>query len=92
MPTRKPRLALTLPEHVRAAIDELSDATQKPSSTLVSELLEEMVPQLQGMAKVARAARSGNPLAAKRALQHMFGDALAEAMTAQQSDMFKGKK
>lgn len=90
MPTQKPRLALTLPPHVRAAVDDLADAMQKPASTVVSQLLEEMVPQLEGMAKVARAAKSGNKVAAKRALQHMFGDAMAEVLV-EQREMFKGK-
>lgn len=89
MPTRKPRMALTLKPHVTAAIDDLANALQKPASTVVSNLLEEMVPQLEGMAKVARAAKSGNKVAAKRALQHMFGDAFAEVL-ADQRDMFKG--
>jgi predicted DNA-binding protein len=82
-------MALTLPDHVRDAVYDLADAVGKPASKVVAELLEEMVPQLEGLAKVARAAKSGNKAAAKRALTHMFGDAMAEHM---QSDLFrKGK-
>ena len=88
MPSRNPRLFLTLPPDVRAAVDDLADALGKPSSTVVAQLLEEMVPQLQGLAKVARASRSGNRAAAKRALQHMLGEGLAEALT-DQAEMFK---
>jgi hypothetical protein len=51
-----------------------------------------MVPQLEGLAKVARAARSGNQDAAKRALRHMIGDGMAEVITEMQPDMFKGKR
>jgi predicted DNA-binding protein len=92
MPSRNPRLALTVPPDVRAAIDELAEAVGKPSSTVVVELLAEMVPQMQGLAKVARAAKSGNKAAAKRALAHMLGDSMAELMAVQQPDMFAGGK
>lgn len=92
MPTQKPRIAVTLDAHVRAAVDDLADALQKPASKVVAQLLEEMVPQLEGLAKVARAARSGNKVAAKRALQHMLGDSMAEIITANQADMFKRGK
>jgi hypothetical protein len=88
-------MALTLPEDVHAAIHDLADAVGKPASKVVTELLQEMVPQLVDLAKISRAARAGNNAAAKRALQHMLGDALAEAMTAQQPELFatpKGRK
>lgn len=91
MPSQKPRLALTLPEHVREAIDDLADAMGKPASSVVTGLLEEMVPQIQGLAKVVRASKSGNKAAAKRALVHMMGDNFAALVTATQPDMFKGK-
>lgn len=91
MPTKLPRLALTVSEHVRAALNDLADAMGKPASKVASELLEEMVPQLEGLAKVARAAKSGNRAAGQRALAQMFGDNMAEVMTAQQPDMFKPK-
>ena len=92
MPTKLPRMALTLPEDVHAAVYDLADAMGKPASKVVTELLQEMVPQLQGLAKIARAGRSGNKAAAKRALQHMFGDSLAEVMSQQQPELFgKGK-
>lgn len=84
-------MALTLPENVRNAVYDLADAVGKPASKVVTELLEEMVPQLEGLAKVARAAKSGNKAAAKRALTHMLGDGLAELMVQQQPDMFKRK-
>jgi predicted DNA-binding protein len=91
MPTRKPRMALTLNPKVEAALSDLSDALGKPAATLAAEMLEEMVPQLEGLAKFARASKSGNKAAAKRALTHMLGDSMAELMTQVQPDMFKGK-
>jgi predicted DNA-binding protein len=84
-------MALSLPDDVRDALDDLADATEKPASTLVSELLQEMLPQLEGMAKVARALKAGKHSAAKTAMRHMLGDTLAHLMIEQQPDMFKGK-
>lgn len=95
MPSQKPRMALTLPEDVYAAIHGLADAVGKPASKVVTELLQEMVPQLEGLAKIARAGKAGNKAEAKRALQHMFGDSMAELMSAEQPGLFgkpKGKK
>jgi predicted DNA-binding protein len=93
MPTRKPRMSITLPDHVAAAVNALADASQKPPASVVAELLEEMVPQLEGLAKVMRASRAGNQAAAKRALTHMLGDSLAEMLAAQQPELFsKGGK
>jgi predicted DNA-binding protein len=91
MPSRKPRMALTLPEHVNAAVHDLADAMGKPASKVVTELLEEMVPQLEGLAKIARAGKAGNKAAAKRALQHMMGDQLAEVMAIQQPELLVKK-
>lgn len=93
MPSQKARMALTLPDDVRDAVSDLADAMDKPASKVVTDLLQEMVPQLQGLAKIVRASKAGNKAAAKRALQHMMGDAMAEVMSTQQPDMFrKGKK
>jgi predicted transcriptional regulator len=93
MPSQKARMALTLPDDVRDAVSDLADAMDKPATKVVTDLLQEMVPQLQGLAKIVRASKAGNKAAAKRALQHMMGDAMAEVMSAQQPDMFrKGKK
>ena len=94
MPSTRPRMALTLPDDVHAAVHELADALGKPASKVVTELLQEMVPQLQGLAKIHRASKAGNAAAAKRALQHMVGDAMAEVLTSEQPELFAkpGKK
>lgn len=92
MPTQKPRISLTLEPHVEAAIRDLADAMGKPAATVVSQLLEEMVEQIQGLAKVARATTSGNRAAMKRALRDMVGDAVADLMTATQQELIPSKK
>ena len=93
MPSSKPRMALTLTDELRSALDDLAEAIGKPASTVAGELLNEMIPQILGLAKFARAAKSGNKAAAKRALVHMVGDNMAEMMQAQQPELFaKSKK
>lgn len=93
MPSRLPRLSLTLNDELKRALDDMSDALGKPAATLTVELLTEMIPQLEGIAKMARAAKSGNKAAVKRALAHMVGDNMAEMMAMQQPELFgKGKK
>jgi hypothetical protein len=92
MPSQKARMALTLPDDVRDVLNDCADAMGKPASKVVTDLLQEMVPQLQGLAKVARATRDGNKAAAKKALQHMMGDNFAAMVEATQPDMFPPKR
>jgi hypothetical protein len=51
-------------------------------------MLVEMIPQFEGITKMALAAKSGNKAAAKRAVVHMFGDSMAQLMTMQQPELF----
>lgn len=88
MPTQKPRIAVTLDPKADRALDNLAEAMGKPKATIVSELLLEMVPQLEGLAKISRAAKAGNKAAAKRALRHLMGDAFAEAVALTQPDLY----
>ena len=91
MPTRLARMALTVPDDLVVALADLAEAWEKPAATVVVEILRGLIPQLHGLAKLSRAAKSGNQAAAKRALVHMVGDSLAEMMSAQQPD-FPPKK
>lgn len=91
MPTVQRRMALTLPPDVEAAVFDLADALGKPASKVVTELLQECIPQLQGLAQLTRAAKAGNRAAVKQTLQHMVGDAAAALLTAQQGDFFPQK-
>lgn len=83
MPTRKRRLQLSLPDDLTVSLVALSRALDRPVATIVVSLLVELQPQLDGLTKVYVAARSGNKVAAKRALVHMVGDNLAELMAQQ---------
>lgn len=80
MPTTRPRIAITPSDALREALEALGDALERPVSTVAVQLLEEMTPQLVDLAKVARHTKAGKKAAAKRALQHMVGNALAEQL------------
>ena len=92
MPSRKPRLILTVPDDLMATLRGLAQATEKPMATIVVDLLREIQPQLQDLAKLITHAKAGRKQAAKRTLAHMVGNQLAEMMAAQQGEMFKGGK
>jgi hypothetical protein len=83
MPSKKPRVALILEDDLLFAIAELADAQDKPITTTIVELLKEIQPQIEGLAKLIRHAREGNKVAAKRALSHMVGDSLASVLSQQ---------
>lgn len=88
MPSQKPRVAVTLDPSINAALDAMAEVVGKPKATVIADLLLEMLPQIEGITKIARASRAGNKAAAKRALVHMVGDGMAELIAAQQKDMF----
>ena len=92
MPTQKPRLALTVSPELQVALSNLAVAVGRPAATVAAELLEDMLPQLEGLTKIAKSVKDGNKVAAKRALQHLLGDAFAEAMATQQPDLFKNRR
>lgn len=85
------RVALTLPPELLEALDGLATALGRPMATVVSETLVELIPQFEGLTKLAIASKAGNKAAAKRALVHMLGDNMAEMMQMQQPELF-GKK
>lgn len=84
MPTTRPRIALTPSAELKAVLDDLADALEKPTAGMVCDLLTEMQPQLVDLTKYIRHAKEGRKAAAKRALQHLFGNALAEQLELQQ--------
>lgn len=81
MPNVSPRIAITPTPELKAALEELADAMEQPVSRIIVSLLTEMAPQLRDLAKVARHTKAGKTAAAKRALQHMVGNALAEQLS-----------
>lgn len=49
MPSRKPRIALTVPDDLHDMLDRLSDLTGTPKTKLILEILEESKPVFQQM-------------------------------------------
>lgn len=92
MPTRLPRLALTLPVSLRVTLDDLSEAMEKPLAALVVELLVEMEDQLKGLTKLVNASKVGNKAAVKRALVGMVGETVATIMSQTQPELFAEKR
>lgn len=80
---RQRRMAMTLPAETEAALWDLADALGKPAATVAAEILTEMAPQLHDLAKVSRFAQAGKGAAAKRALTHLMGNAMAQVMAEQ---------
>lgn len=87
MPTQKPRCNVTLKPHVRDALQAFSDEVGKPVATVVANLLEEMVPQLDGLTKIAKATKAGNKSAATKALRHLMGDGMANLLQQHQREL-----
>ena len=44
MPSRKPRIALTVPDEINDTLDRMSDLTGIPKSKLIIEMLSEYLP------------------------------------------------
>lgn len=49
MPSRKPRVALTVPDDINATLDRLSELTGTVKTKLIIEMLEEYLPVLDRM-------------------------------------------
>ena len=47
MPTKKPRIALTVPDEINNTLDRMSDLTGVPKTKLIVEMLEEYTPILE---------------------------------------------
>ena len=92
MPTRKPRVAIALDDAVLASIRNLAHASGKPVASVIADLLTEMTPQLDDIAKMMRLTKAGKGAAARKVLQRMYGDSVARALTATQPELFEGKK
>lgn len=74
------RLIISCPAPLRAALQDMADATGQPVATVATQVLVEMVPNLHDLAKYLRLMKAGKKDSAKRALQHAFGNAYAEML------------
>ena len=93
MPSRKPRLALTVPDELMEALTALGKATGKPASAVTVEMLMETLPVIVGTTKMIIQAKAGNKAGVKRTLTHMVGDQAAAMLLSMQTELpLKGKK
>jgi len=91
MTTKHRRITISLPPEVDEALLALSEAENRPQAKVVTEILTEFAPQMLSMAKLHAQIKAGQKVDAKRTIQHMLGDQMAQLLT-EQSEMFKAKK
>lgn len=91
MTTKNRRITISLPPEVDAALLAMAQAEGRPQAKVVTEILTEFAPNMLSMAKLHEQIKAGKKQDAKRTIQHMMGDQLAE-LIAEQTDFFKGKK
>ena len=80
MPTKLRRLTIALPPAVDAAVTALAEVEGKPHSKVIVEYLAEVASTMLGVAKIGRQVKAGRGAEAKRTMQHVFGDQLADMM------------
>ena len=86
------RVALSVPEDLRAVLQGFADASGKPLASVIVDLLREMEPQLVALTKIQQQVKAGKVSAAKQTLRHLMGDAMAAAIAGGRPELFRGKK
>lgn len=76
MPSRKPRIALTVPDEINDTLDRLYELTGTPKSKLIVEMLEQYVPILEQVVdtleKIKSDKENGKEIAKKFAQDLLF--------------------
>lgn len=76
MPSRKPRIALTVPDDINDTLDRLYELTGTPKSKLIVEMLEQYVPILDEVVstleKIKADKENGKEIAKKFAQDMLF--------------------
>ncbi len=76
MPSRKPRIALTVPDEINETLDRLQELTGTPKSKLIVEMLEQYVPILEQVVdtleKIKADKENGKEIAKKFAQDMLF--------------------
>lgn len=76
MPSRKPRIALTVPDDINQTLDHLYELTGTPKSKLIVEMLEQYFPVLQQVVdtleKIKADKENGKEIAKKFAQDMLF--------------------
>ena len=76
MPSRKPRIALTVPDDINDTLERLYELTGTPKSKLIVEMLEQYVPVLDqvvtALEKIQADKENGKEIAKKFAQDMLF--------------------
>ena len=91
MATKFRRITISLPPELDKALLAMAKAENRPQASIATECLMEFVPTMLAMAKLHDQIKSGKKIDAKRTIQHMLGDQMANLLT-EQGEFFKGKK
>lgn len=77
MPSRKPRIALTVPDELNSLLDRVADLTGIPKTKLIIEILEESTPVFEQMLSALeqiKQSKKNAPNIAKNFAQNMILD------------------
>ena len=77
MPSRKPRVALTVPDEINVVLERLADLTGTPKTKLIIEMLEQYAPVLEQVLEALEKIKSDKenaPAIAKKFAQDMLLD------------------
>lgn len=77
MPTKKPRLAITLTPESRDALERLTEVSGIAASQFISQLVHDAVPMLQGMTRSFEIAKK-SPQRAAEIMSEMLGGVAVE--------------
>lgn len=76
MPSRKPRIALTVPDDLNELLDELSELNDIPKSKFIIELLVQMQPILESQRDALLSVKKG--VSPEQALLALLGTGFGE--------------
>lgn len=82
MPTKRPRLNVTLSAEVWALVNEVHKFTGTPKSAIVSEILDEIAPVFQTQIQALRILHE-SPREAQRLMQDFASDSVGKLMNQQ---------
>ena len=81
MPTKVPRIAVTLSPEARKLVEEVAELTDRSHSAIVSELLDSALPALQAVRDAMRVIKQ-QPHEAQRLMARVTNQALVEVAQA----------
>jgi hypothetical protein len=88
MPTAKRRIALAVPDDVDVVLTGLASMLQKPKTALITELLQQSLPQLKLSLDALKMAQQGQPEGALNLMADLLRDA-GFKLTEVQNDLFE---